>query len=191
MFEMKPRPISPRLLQRRGGIHRQPVFRPQTALYPPPPYLSQRSGVAWIQSPLFAEQVPDQPCSLTERLVVGVGLVGLLCLLTSAFSELTRSQPERACSVCDQRGHDRRTCPYDGPRQRFSSALQKSRRCDCCGQYGYAIKRHHTRGRADTSDGLDMCDACHLRCGHEGDFGNLPIKPRFCRILDRSSFWCG
>ncbi len=66
---------------------------------------------------------------------------------------------------------------------------QKSKRCQCCGQYGYAIESHHTRGRAEDSDRLDVCVDCHLRCCHDGNWHNLPIKPRVCRIMGRKSYW--
>lgn len=153
------------------------------------PYVSRWNGAEGNLPPLFPEQGPEQPWSAGKALLVGAGLVGLGYLLSCVLSELTSSEPQRTCSVCGRRGHDRRTCPYDGPREQFSSAIPKIRRCHCCGQYGYSTKRHHTRGRANASDHLDVCDACHLTCGHGGDFRNLPIKPRFCRILDRPSFW--
>lgn len=94
-----------------------------------------------------------------------------------------------ACGVCGAPGHNVVTCPHDAPRVRFSAA-GKSKRCECCGQYGYDIQRHHTRGRSDDSDYLDVCYDCHLDCCHGGDFQNIGRKPRVCRMVNRTSYWC-
>jgi hypothetical protein len=94
------------------------------------------------------------------------------------------------CGTCGAWAHNAATCPHEGVRAPFSSVTSKSRRCECCAQYGYEIQRHHTRGRGDDSDYLDVCRDCHLECCHGGDFNNLPIKPRFCRITDNTSYWC-
>jgi hypothetical protein len=59
-----------------------------------------------------------------------------------------------ACGVCNSWGHNVRTCPYNGRRRAATPHLPKQKRCQCCGQYGYAIERHHTRGRSDDSDAL-------------------------------------
>ena len=93
------------------------------------------------------------------------------------------------CCVCGASGHNAATCPYEGKRARFSPAIRKSRRCEWCGQYGYDIHRHHTRGRADDSDYLDVCHDCHLGCCHGGDFYNIGIKPRVCRVTGNASYW--
>ena len=95
------------------------------------------------------------------------------------------------CGVCGAWGHNAVTCPHEAQRANFSSSASKSRRCECCGQYGYEIKRHHTRGRGDNSDYLDVCLDCHLKCCHLGDFQTPAIKPRVCRITDKTSYWCG
>lgn len=94
-----------------------------------------------------------------------------------------------ACGVCGALKHNAVTCPYNAKRIGFSSTNQKSKRCECCGQAGYSIERHHTKGRGNNSDYLDVCKDCHLECGHQGHFQNLPIKPRVCRILNRESYW--
>ena len=41
------------------------------------------------------------------------------------------------------------------------------------------------------SDYLDVCLDCHLKCCHLGDFQTPAIKPRVCRITDKTSYWCG
>jgi hypothetical protein len=94
-----------------------------------------------------------------------------------------------ACGVCNSQTHNARTCPYNGKRKRVAVHIPKSKRCECCGQYGYIIERHHTRGRSDDSDALDVCRRCHLHCCHGGNWQHLPIKPRVCRFMDRDSFW--
>ena len=78
-----------------------------------------------------------------------------------------------------------------GPRIPARSEIPKSKRCQCCGQYGYPIERHHTRGRSDPNDYLDVCRDCHLRCGHDGHLKNLAVKPRYCRVLGGASWWRG
>lgn len=94
-----------------------------------------------------------------------------------------------ACGVCGSQDHNARMCPYSSKRRPFARTAKKSKRCQCCGQYGYAIEAHHTRGRADDSNRLDVCIDCHLRCCHDGNWHNLPIKPRVCRIMERASYW--
>jgi len=95
-----------------------------------------------------------------------------------------------ACGVCGIEGHTRVTCVYHGPRTNLKFAGPKSMRCECCGSYRYVTQRHHTRGRADDSDYLDVCIDCHVECCHLGDFYNLPKKPRVCRITGNKSWWC-
>ena len=68
------------------------------------------------------------------------------------------------CGVYGKYGHNGVTCPQDGERVSLHHGGPRSRRCECCGQYGYATQRHHTRGRGDDSDYLDLCTDCHLQC---------------------------
>lgn len=93
------------------------------------------------------------------------------------------------CVVCGRAGHNIKTCVYEAKRVRVAPEIAKSKRCECCGSYRYPIQRHHTRGRGNASDFLDLCGDCHLHCGHEGNMQNLPIKPRFCRITGNNSRW--
>lgn len=95
-----------------------------------------------------------------------------------------------ACGVCGQIGHNQITCDHAVARAAFSRSIGRSKRCECCGQYGYDIQRHHTRGRGNLSDFLDLCADCHIECGHGGHFQNLPIKPRVCQVLGGASWWC-
>ncbi len=94
-----------------------------------------------------------------------------------------------SCGICGKSGHNNKTCVYDAKRTRLAPEFAKNKRCECCGQYGYEIQRHHTRGRGNDSDFLDLCRDCHLHCGHGGNFHNLPIKPRVCRWTEKASYW--
>lgn len=93
------------------------------------------------------------------------------------------------CGVCGNYGHNSKTCLYIAKRTRLATHIPKSKRCQCCGQYGYATQRHHTKARGDDSDFLDLCFDCHLRCGHNGNFQNLPTKPRVCKYSGNVSYW--
>jgi hypothetical protein len=188
MFEVNPHLLDSHLPQMEGNVQPQLPF-PQRALeYPRHRFPRQWNGVAWNR-PLPTEQTSEKPPSLGKVLVVATGVVGLGYLVRSVLSGLMNPERQRTCSICGRDGHDRRACPYAGPRRRFSRVTPKSRRCQCCGLYGYPTKAHHPRGRADDSDRLDVCDECHVSCGHNGHFRNFAIKPRFCRVLGRPSFW--
>jgi len=114
-------------------------------------------------------------------------VIGGLFALDAVLDELD-SPVERTCSVCGISGHNRLTCPHDGQRVNFSRAIPRSSHCECCGQPS-KTHRHHTRGRADDSDFLDVCTGCHLTCCHDGDFNTIGIKPRVCRVRNRRSSW--
>jgi hypothetical protein len=95
-----------------------------------------------------------------------------------------------ACGICDRKGHNAQTCPHDAPR--IPVRKKRASTCECCGSNRYETHAHHTRGRGDPSDSLDLCtgrDGCHLQCGHAGDFQNLPRKPRACQLTGRRSAW--
>ena len=122
---------------------------------------------------------------LTGAVVVGLTLWGLAELL-SPDGALPRT-----CGACGRGGHDRRTCPYEGKRVSFDRSIPKGHQCECCGSSRYETQRHHTRGRANPSDFLDVCFDCHLTCCHGGHFQNLGVKPRVCRETGNRSVWCG
>lgn len=148
------------------------------------PHFRQRD-----RSPIWVQPVPPQPqqpgVSLGEILfgsvVIVAGIWGAARLLSPDTA------PQRTCSVCGSARHDRRTCPYDGERVSFSRSIPKSSRCECCGSSRYGIDRHHTRGRANPSDFLDVCLDCHIECCHGGDFHHLGGKPRTCRVTGNPS----
>jgi hypothetical protein len=129
---------------------------------------------------------PPALVSLGEFLV-GATIVGLA--VWGVAELIGQEAPLRICGACGQAGHDRRTCPHDGPRLNFSRSLPRGRRCQCCASPRYEMQRHHTRGRSNLSDFLDVCLDCHLECCHDGDFRNLGRKPRTCRQTGNISAW--
>jgi hypothetical protein len=132
--------------------------------------------------------VPQEPSISPAGLLLGslaaLGVVGLIWAATSG-----RDRPERRCTGCGSTRHDRRNCNHTGERRHFSKSIPRSKRCECCGKYGYDTHRHHPRGRADDSDWLDVCNGCHLHCCHKGDFNNFATKPRFCLFTGGDSYW--
>jgi hypothetical protein len=132
-------------------------------------------------------EFPNQPHEpeLWKHPIFWVGLCALgLWILSESESETSN----QACSVCGVPGHNSASCPHNGVRVNFSRSIPKSRRCECCGRRTKA-HRHHTRGRSDDSDFLDVCTDCHLTCCHDGDFNNIGVKPRVCRVMNRKSSW--
>ena len=91
-----------------------------------------------------------------------------------------------ACSYCGKEGHNVTTCPYAN--ERVDCGPAESATCECCGKRRDTV-RHHTRGRGSCDDYLDVCRDCHLTCCHEGNWQNLGIKPRICRITGKPSAW--
>lgn len=94
-----------------------------------------------------------------------------------------------ACSICGKEEHNKTTCPHNGD-NRTRLPGKRSKKCQCCGRYGQDVERHHTTGVARHKY-LDLCTTCHLRCGHQGKFQNLPIKPEVCRVTGNDAFWRG
>lgn len=157
-----------------------PVFtKPQQPQFDP----ASRPGYPATTRPVASMEAPLSPIGFVLGLAV-VGIFGLICA-----DALADNKPERRCTGCGGTGHDRRTCGYTGQRRHFSRSIPRSKRCECCGKYGYDIQRHHPRGRADDSDWLDVCNGCHLHCCHKGDFNNLATKPRSCQFTGQDSYW--
>lgn len=155
---------------------------PNTQALSTGPYTRRDLG----QSPSVTSPPTHQDIGITPAgafLFVGASLL-IACLLDERVEE------KQVCGLCARPGHNRLTCPYGASRVTFPRTIPKSSRCECCGQYGYKIQRHHTRGRGNASDALDVCGDCHMNCCHGGNFQNLASKPRNCTILDRPSFWC-
>jgi hypothetical protein len=139
---------------------------------------------SWVTSPNAwpVEQTGIPWCAL----LLGGLVVAGIALLTS------KGEPKpRYCGTCGRSGHTRPNCSYAGSRVNFSRSIPKGRRCECCGQSRYETQRHHPHGRADASDRLDLCGDCHIKCGHDGNYQNPAKKPRVCRIMNRTSAWCG
>lgn len=156
-----------------------------SSLFECPPNVGGSASRPSEQPQFMVSPVSFSGPSAQDVLALGIVLIGTVL----AIDLLCEEPVVRRCGVCGHEGHDRRTCPHGGPRRHFSRAVPKNTRCECCGQPGYAIERHHARGRSSVADYLDVCRDCHLECCHRGDFRNLPIKPRVCRVLERSSAW--
>lgn len=145
------------------------------------PFPAHAAPQPWAY-PRPAPMTPGQ-----KLLALGLGAAAIWALFDLLDSS---KQPQRTCAVCVRAAHDRRTCSYDGGRLNFCRSIPKSSYCECCGSPRYKIQRHHTRGRANPSDFLDVCNDCHVECCHGGHFENLAIKPQICRISGRRSLWC-
>jgi hypothetical protein len=150
------------------------------SLYGQPPRL--------IQPPVF--QIPPSPpqCLSFGELLIGAGITGL-AIWGAAELCGEGGSPQRTCGACRRKGHDRRICPYEGARAAFSRAIPKIRRCECCASSRYGTQRHHTRGRFNLSDFLDVCLDCHVDCCHDGHFQNLGKKPKMCCQTGNVSAW--
>ena len=141
-----------------------------------------------IALPVFRIPPAPPPNISFGELLVGAGIAALAIWgAAELFGEAT--SPQRACGICGRQRHDRRTCPYDGARASFSRAIPKNSRCECCGSSRYGTERHHTRGRSNLSDFLDVCLDCHLDCCHDGHFQNLGKKPQICCQTANISSW--
>jgi hypothetical protein len=151
-----------------------------------PPALPQPPAFATRAQAPPAQLRPFEPPVGWGKVIVGLGLVSLVCY--TAYKAFEPATSTRRCSVCGSVNHDRRNCPHDGRRIPFSGSIPKSRICECCGG-NRGKQRHHTRGRSDGSDFLDLCNQCHLHCGHKGNFQNLSVKPRYCVITGRTASW--
>lgn len=152
-----------------------------------PPWVLQRLPVRDVPIEA-AEALPTDLGSGINwgKVVWGTVAIGVLgCVV---YKTLDADTPTRHCSICDSSTHDRRNCPFDGPRVSFSKAIPMSAACECCGSR-QSRHRHHTRGRSDDSDFLDLCNRCHLHCGHKGRFRNLPVKQRYCTLTGRAASW--
>ncbi len=137
------------------------------------------------QTPSVQLPVLEPPVNWGETIVA----LGVASLVGYALYKVFEPEPEiHHCSVCGSANHDRRNCPHDGPRIPLSGAIPKSRFCECCGRKR-GTQRHHTRGRSDDSDFLDLCNQCHLHCGHTGRFQNIPVKPRYCVLTSQTASW--
>ena len=137
-----------------------------------------------VQAPVYA--VPQGP-SVGQVLLIAGGIALGLYILSDLFAP--EEENDRRCGVCGKPDHDRRMCPYEGPRVGFGNSIPKSAYCECCGKKSKTIQRHHTKGRASLQAFRDLCLSCHLNCGHEGHYQNLPIDPRVCRMTGDIAAW--
>jgi hypothetical protein len=145
--------------------------------YTPP---QQFNPELWQVAPLQAQQptVGELLVDLLGKVVV----VGIGVAVVYAGCELLfgTDKPVRHCSECGRTNHTARNCPLTGPRTRLQ--IQKSGNCACCGGSYRYTEGHHYAGRGDSSKGKEMCAPCHFHCGHNGDWYNFPVNPRYCRL---------
>lgn len=113
-----------------------------------------------------------------EPLLWTAGAVALALLVAKAFES---PGPVRRCGICDRAGHDARTCSQD-PAKRVRLQMVKTGRCSCCKSRFRRTEAHHYAGPAEGNKGREMCGTCHLVCGHGGDYRNMAVNPRYCRL---------
>lgn len=105
---------------------------------------------------------------------VGLGVIALL-------ANASEPAPQRRCGTCGKLGHDTRKCSQN-PAKRVRLRLVKTGRCSCCKRRFQRTEAHHYAGPADGTRGREMCGTCHLICGHAGDYRNMAVNPRYCRL---------
>jgi hypothetical protein len=126
-----------------------------------------------VQPPTIGNVIADV---IGKLLVVGVGAAFVLGVGDMLFGNETAV---RHCSGCGKAGHAVTNCPLTGPRTRLT--IEKIGVCECCeGDFSYT-EAHHYAGRS-VDRGKEMCAPCHFHCGHGGNWDNLPINPRKCRL---------
>jgi hypothetical protein len=126
------------------------------------------------------QQMPVQPLISGKALFWGtVGIFGVAYLLSKAFEP---TPIRRRCSQCRRTSHTAWNCPFIGERRPFSSSVQKTGNCKCCGRRSRKTQLHHYGGRADDSRWMEMCHPCHVYCGHNGHTQNFAVKPQYCRV---------
>src|ERR1019366_227363 len=128
---------------------------------------------AQVQQPTLGEVILE---ILGKAVVVGLGCAvayGVYTLITDP------EKPVRLCSECGRTNHTARNCPLTGARTRLT--IEKTGTCTCCKKRFRYTEAHHYAGRG-VERGREMCGPCHFHCGHNGDWYNFPINPRYCRL---------
>jgi hypothetical protein len=123
-------------------------------------------------------QFPVLPGINWEALLSIAGVIAAGLLVAKAFASPTSAH---RCSICDRVGHDARTCSQD-PAKRARLRIVKTRWCSCCKRRYRRTEAHHYAGPANGNKGREMCGTCHLVCGHAGDYRNMAVNPRYCRL---------
>lgn len=132
-----------------------------------------------LSRPFFVTPPPaplQQDINWEPLFWTAVGL-GALALLASAFEPA----PQRRCGTCGKVGHDTRTCRQNASK-RLRLQMAKTGWCSCCNRRVRHTEAHHYAGPADGTKGREMCGDCHLHCGHGGDWQNMAVNPRYCRL---------
>ena len=127
---------------------------------------------------LPAAPVPVQPGISWEPLLWTAGAIGVVALVKAVFDSPT---PARRCGTCGKTGHNTQTCSQN-PEKRVPLRISKTGRCSCCKRRFPRTEAHHYGGPADGTKGREMCGTCHLVCGHGGDWRNMAVNPRYCRL---------
>ena len=141
--------------------------------------LSQWPCITGSGRPPIAHIAPQSP-TLGQIILGGLVLVGVGYV---AYKIIVGPQERRLhCSECGRASHTARNCPFTGARRRFSSSAEKTGWCECCGDWFPRTQLHHYGGRADDSKAMEMCQECHVHCGHDGHTRYFAIKPRYCRV---------
>jgi hypothetical protein len=134
------------------------------------------------QQPVFGTVPPMQAMLPREfswkPLLLTAGAFSLAVLVAKAFEN---PAPVRRCGTCGKNGHDTRNC-LQNPAKRVRLRMKKTGRCTCCNRRSRNTEAHHYAGPADGNKGREMCGSCHLHCGHCGDYRNMAINPRYCRL---------
>ena len=134
-----------------------------------------RTPMYWTPPP--AQFGPVQQEFSWTPLLLTAGAVGLAVLVARALE----SPAPRRCGTCGKAGHDTRSCSQN-PAKRVRLRIKKTGRCSCCKRRFRRTEAHHYAGPADGNKGREMCGTCHLVCGHGGDWQNMGINPRYCRL---------
>jgi hypothetical protein len=131
-----------------------------------------------LDSAARAQLVPVQQEFSWGPLLLTAGAVGIAVLVAKAFET---PAPVRRCGTCGKVGHDTRTCSQNAAK-RVRLRIAKTGWCSCCHRRFRRTEAHHYAGPADGTKGLEMCGTCHLVCGHGGDWQNMGINPRYCKL---------
>jgi hypothetical protein len=134
--------------------------REQIPYHVPPPQLYPKQ---WTQAVPVQAQHPTLGDVIFDLLGNAV-IIGLGCAVAYGVYTLI-SEPEkpvRRCSHCGRTTHTARKCPLTGARTRLT--IEKTGTCS-------GVER-----------GREMCGPCHFHCGHNGDWYNFAVNPRYCRL---------
>jgi hypothetical protein len=137
---------------------------------------SQFSGQTYTSRTPYA-RIPVQQNFSLAPLFWTAGVSGLAALVVDALN----SPAPRHCGTCGKTGHNTRNCAQNAAK-RARLRMTKTGTCSCCKRHTHRTEAHHYAGPADGTKGREMSGACHLVCGHGGDWRNMAVNPRYCRL---------